>query len=116
MKLKLQISEIKVADIPDIDLSQVGVVDYGNFSVEVIDPVTDYLKLMEVNGQKYTSELFKACFAFFGRLYLGLLSLPWNPVCRVCSTLTLSNLFSLILNSGKRVKIYLHVCINFPIL
>ncbi|CAA7410994.1 unnamed protein product [Spirodela intermedia] len=43
----LTISEIKAAEIPDIDLSQIGVVDYGNFSVEVIDPVTDYLKLME---------------------------------------------------------------------
>ncbi|KAG7605740.1 Alpha-D-phosphohexomutase C-terminal domain superfamily [Arabidopsis thaliana x Arabidopsis arenosa] len=43
----LSISEIKVAEIPDIDLSQVGVTKYGNFSVEVIDPVSDYLELME---------------------------------------------------------------------
>ncbi|EOA14817.1 hypothetical protein CARUB_v10028132mg [Capsella rubella] len=43
----LSISEIKVAEIPDIDLSQVGITKYGNFSVEVIDPVSDYLELME---------------------------------------------------------------------
>ncbi|CAH2070313.1 unnamed protein product [Thlaspi arvense] len=43
----LSISEIKVAEIPDIDLSQVGVTKHGSFSVEVIDPVSDYLELME---------------------------------------------------------------------
>lgn len=44
----MQISEIKKADIPDVDLSCLGVTNYGNFSVEVVDPVTDYLDLMEV--------------------------------------------------------------------
>lgn len=44
----MQISEIKMADIPDVDLSRLGVTQYGNFSVEVIDPVSDYLELMEV--------------------------------------------------------------------
>ncbi|KAG5616811.1 hypothetical protein H5410_016635 [Solanum commersonii] len=43
----MQISEIKIADIPDVDLSQLGVTKYGNFSVEVVDPVADYLELME---------------------------------------------------------------------
>ncbi|KAM7494561.1 hypothetical protein LguiB_029170 [Lonicera macranthoides] len=43
----LSISEIKMADIPDVDLSLLGVTKYGNFSVEVVDPVTDYLELME---------------------------------------------------------------------
>lgn len=43
----LSISEIKMAEIPDIDLSHLGVTKYGNFSVEVIDPVSDYLELME---------------------------------------------------------------------
>ncbi|KAF6155496.1 hypothetical protein GIB67_017851 [Kingdonia uniflora] len=43
----LSISEIKVADIPDVDLSRVGVTEYGNFVIEVIDPVSDYLELME---------------------------------------------------------------------
>ncbi|KAM5557216.1 phosphoglucomutase, chloroplastic [Rosa sericea] len=43
----LSISEIKIADIADVDLSSVGVINYGNFTVEVIDPVTDYLELME---------------------------------------------------------------------
>ncbi|TKV93753.1 hypothetical protein SEVIR_9G246550v4 [Setaria viridis] len=43
----LSISEIKTADIPDVDLSSIGVVSYGDFTVEVIDPVSDYLELME---------------------------------------------------------------------
>ncbi|XP_071732200.1 phosphoglucomutase, chloroplastic-like [Rutidosis leptorrhynchoides] len=43
----LSISEIKLADIPDVDLSTVGVTKYGNFSVEVVDSVSDYLDLME---------------------------------------------------------------------
>ncbi|XVF09746.1 hypothetical protein REPUB_Repub07fG0122100 [Reevesia pubescens] len=43
----VQISEIKMAEIPDVDLSLLGVTKYGNFSVEVVDPVSDYLELME---------------------------------------------------------------------
>uniref|UniRef100_A0A0D9XIC3 phosphoglucomutase (alpha-D-glucose-1,6-bisphosphate-dependent) n=1 Tax=Leersia perrieri TaxID=77586 RepID=A0A0D9XIC3_9ORYZ len=43
----LSISEIKTADIPDVDLSSLGVVSYGDFTVEVIDPVLDYIELME---------------------------------------------------------------------
>ncbi|KAJ6375073.1 hypothetical protein OIU77_000109 [Salix suchowensis] len=43
----LSIAEIKMADIPDVDLSTLGVTKYGNFSVEVVDPVSDYLELME---------------------------------------------------------------------
>lgn len=46
--LLTQISELKVADIPDVDLSSCGVTSYGSFSVEVIDPVSDYLELLEV--------------------------------------------------------------------
>jgi phosphoglucomutase len=46
--LLLQISEIKTADIPDVDLAALGVTSYDDFTVEVIDPVSDYLELMEV--------------------------------------------------------------------
>ncbi|RVW46104.1 Phosphoglucomutase, chloroplastic [Vitis vinifera] len=46
-KMQLEISEIKMVDIPDIDLSCLGVTTYGNFSVEVVDPVSDYLELLE---------------------------------------------------------------------
>lgn len=43
------ISEIKMADIPDIDLTKTGETKFGDFSVEVIDPVADYLdQLKEV--------------------------------------------------------------------
>nr|CAD1825662.1 unnamed protein product [Ananas comosus var. bracteatus] len=40
-------SEIKIADIPDIDLSSLGVTTYGNFTIEVIDPISDYQELLE---------------------------------------------------------------------
>lgn len=43
----LSISEIKIADFPDIDLTTTGVSKYGNFTVEVVDPVVDYLELLE---------------------------------------------------------------------
>ncbi|RDY01762.1 Phosphoglucomutase, chloroplastic, partial [Mucuna pruriens] len=43
----LSIAEIKIADIPDVDLSNVGVTKFGTFSVEVIDSVSDYLELLE---------------------------------------------------------------------
>lgn len=49
----MQISEIKIADIADVDLSSVGVVNYGDFTVEVIDPVSDYLELMEVQNKNH---------------------------------------------------------------
>jgi hypothetical protein len=44
----LQISEIKTADIPDNVLSSVGVVSDGEFTIEVIDHVLDYLELVDV--------------------------------------------------------------------
>lgn len=43
----LSISEIKIAYIPDADLSVLGAVKYGKFTLEVVDPVSDYLELME---------------------------------------------------------------------
>ena len=53
----MQISEIKMADIPDVDLSTLGVTKYGNFSVEVVDPVSDYLELMEVRNKNMNMHL-----------------------------------------------------------
>mmetsp|Transcript_20785 Transcript_20785/g.33687 ORF Transcript_20785/g.33687 Transcript_20785/m.33687 type:complete len:615 (+) Transcript_20785:123-1967(+) len=41
------VSELKVADIPDVDLSVCGITKFGDFEVEVIDPVADYLALAE---------------------------------------------------------------------
>ena len=40
-----------MANIPDIDLSRLGITKFGNFTVEVVDPVADYMELMEVNMQ-----------------------------------------------------------------
>ena len=42
----LQISSIQLADIADVDLTRVGTTTFGSFSVEVVDPVADYLELL----------------------------------------------------------------------
>eukprot|EP00271_Cylindrocystis_brebissonii_P003691 TRINITY_DN14938_c0_g1_i1.p1 TRINITY_DN14938_c0_g1~~TRINITY_DN14938_c0_g1_i1.p1 ORF type:complete len:676 (+),score=143.42 TRINITY_DN14938_c0_g1_i1:131-2029(+) len=41
------ISGINQADIPDVDLSKLGSTSFGAFTVEVVDPVADYLELMK---------------------------------------------------------------------
>ena len=41
------VDTLKMADIPDVDLSKVGVTKFGDFEVEVIDPVADYLELAQ---------------------------------------------------------------------
>ena len=43
-----QIKTIKQAQLPDVDLSQLGTTQHGSFTVEVIDPVADYLWLLQV--------------------------------------------------------------------
>jgi phosphoglucomutase len=43
----LVIKEYRIANLPDIDLSQPGSTQLGNMTVEVIDPVADYAALME---------------------------------------------------------------------
>eukprot|EP00899_Mesostigma_viride_P001343 jgi/Mesvir1/11209/Mv03060-RA.2 len=42
-----QISEIKMADFADVNLDTVGTTTIGNFTVQVVDPVADYLELMK---------------------------------------------------------------------
>jgi len=44
----LQIETIRMADIPYVDLSALGTSTFGSFSVEVVDPVADYLELLQV--------------------------------------------------------------------
>lgn len=39
------VAVLRVADIPDVDLSRVGVTSFSGFEVEVIDPVADYAAL-----------------------------------------------------------------------
>jgi phosphoglucomutase len=41
------ISVLKMADIPDVDLSKVGVTTFGGFEVEVVDPIADYLATLK---------------------------------------------------------------------
>ncbi|KAJ3054398.1 Phosphoglucomutase-2 [Rhizophlyctis rosea] len=46
-KITTQISSYKSADIPRVDLSQLGTKTFGNFTVEIIDSVDDYVILMK---------------------------------------------------------------------
>jgi len=41
------ISEYKIFDAPDVDLSRLGVQKLGAMEIEVIDPVKDYVEMME---------------------------------------------------------------------
>jgi hypothetical protein len=41
------IKELKWADIPDVDLTKIGVTKFGDFEVEVIDFAKDYLELLQ---------------------------------------------------------------------
>jgi len=54
------ISGIQMADFADIDLSTPGVYSFGDFEVEVVDPVADYLALL---SQVFDFELIKKLLA-----------------------------------------------------
>lgn len=41
------ITEYKILDVPDVDLSKLGVQMLGNMEIDVIDPVSDYVQMME---------------------------------------------------------------------
>eukprot|EP01125_Pyxidicula_operculata_P003421 TRINITY_DN1420_c0_g1_i1.p1 TRINITY_DN1420_c0_g1~~TRINITY_DN1420_c0_g1_i1.p1 ORF type:complete len:564 (-),score=126.55 TRINITY_DN1420_c0_g1_i1:72-1763(-) len=42
-----QIKEYRVADIPEVDLSKVGVTKVNDFTVEIIDSIDDYISLLK---------------------------------------------------------------------
>ncbi len=46
-KRTLAISEFKICDVPDIDLSKLGKQTVCGMEIEIIDPVEDYVKMME---------------------------------------------------------------------
>ena len=46
-KNTLNIKEYKIMDVPDIDLSKLGTQKLGNMIIEIIDPVKDYVEMME---------------------------------------------------------------------
>ncbi|UDL93482.1 alpha-D-glucose phosphate-specific phosphoglucomutase [Lichenihabitans sp. PAMC28606] len=41
------ITEYRIADVPDIDLDQIGTYEIAGMRVDIVDPVSDYLALME---------------------------------------------------------------------
>ncbi len=46
-KITQQISEYKIFDAPDVDLSKLGTQKLGDMTIEIIDPVEDYIKMLE---------------------------------------------------------------------
>eukprot|EP00238_Polyblepharides_amylifera_P012424 CAMPEP_0196578810 /NCGR_PEP_ID=MMETSP1081-20130531/7631_1 /TAXON_ID=36882 /ORGANISM="Pyramimonas amylifera, Strain CCMP720" /LENGTH=616 /DNA_ID=CAMNT_0041898139 /DNA_START=774 /DNA_END=2624 /DNA_ORIENTATION=+ len=54
------ISEIKMADFTDVDLSVLGSTTFDDFEVEVVDPVADYLALLQ---EVFDFELIKSLLA-----------------------------------------------------
>ena len=46
-KNTLSIKEYKIMDVPDIDLSKLGTQKLGDMTIEIIDPVKDYIEMME---------------------------------------------------------------------
>ena len=42
------ITEYFVSDIPNPNISELGVTSYGNFSIQVVDSVDDYVSLMKI--------------------------------------------------------------------
>ncbi|MCP3660939.1 MAG: alpha-D-glucose phosphate-specific phosphoglucomutase [Gammaproteobacteria bacterium] len=43
----LEISQYQIADIPAIDIDQLGPLQLGKMTIEIIDPVADYVELMQ---------------------------------------------------------------------
>jgi hypothetical protein len=57
------VSELKMADFPDVDLDTLGTTTFGDFEVEVVSPTEDYFAtLKEVRCSAFTREpLTNAC-------------------------------------------------------
>jgi hypothetical protein len=99
----MQISEIKMADIPDVDLSTLGITKYGNFSVEVVDPVSDYLELMEVRNKNMNVHLWMI-------IHLDFVSVMYGLFCRMYLILSSSKVSFLGLISGT----FIHCQVTLP--
>ena len=56
---------LKMADIPDVDLTRDGVSTFGGFTVEVIDPVADYLTLFKARcARRMSGHIFQCQMSF----------------------------------------------------
>ena len=59
------IKEYQIADMEDVDLSRIGTQTFGNTTIEVIDPIKDYLALMaQIFDFGAIKKLFKSGFSF----------------------------------------------------
>ena len=58
-----EIKEYKIFDAPDIDLSKIGTQKLGDMVIEIIDPVTDYVNMMqEIFDFEAIKKLFRSGF------------------------------------------------------
>ena len=46
-RVSRELTGYRLAALPVIDLSKIGLIEYGTLHVEIVDPVTDYARLME---------------------------------------------------------------------
>lgn len=51
------VSELIMGDLPDVDLSSIGVTTFGDFEVEVVSPTEDYFAILK----EVRSLLWEAC-------------------------------------------------------
>lgn len=93
------VSELLMADIPDVDLSTIGVSTFGDFEVEVVSPTEDYFAtLKEVRSPSLASHASGGglTHALLGRVLGRSLSLLWlvavSPVASAgCGATVLKN-------------------------
>ena len=76
----LAIAEYRIWDGPDMDLDRLGTAPLGAMTVEVIDPVTDYLALMET---LFDMEAIRALFASGFRMRFDAMHAVTGPYAKV---------------------------------
>ena len=75
-KLSQSITHYKIADVETVDLSATGSYDCGELCVEVIDPVDDYVELME---ELFDFELIRSMLASGTRIHFDALNAATGP-------------------------------------
>jgi phosphoglucomutase len=82
----LSIAEYRICDGPDLDLDRLGIVALGAMTVEVVDPVTGYLALME---RLFDMEAIRGLFASGFRMRFDAMHAVTGPYAKVILEQTL---------------------------